>query len=187
MHLSAVVRTLLFLTPPPSLSHPPHPLTPSHPLSPPSLPSLSSALLMVAYGLASLPVKDNVSYEALQDRRLVQGVYCSKGSQHAAVCLHDSRESVKRCLLTCSIGNLRCNLTQHAAWTHERFCVLQGPRKVIKQFQEDPETTVFLLTRGQGAAGLTLTQGDTPLPRILGPAGMQADTSNSFLHERSCR
>ena len=35
----------------------------------------------------------------------------------------------------------------------------QGPRKVIKQFQEDPETRVFLLTRGQGAAGLTLTQG----------------------------
>ena len=30
---------------------------------------------------------------------------------------------------------------------------------VIKQFQEDPEVKVFLLTRGQGAAGLTLTQG----------------------------
>ncbi len=36
---------------------------------------------------------------------------------------------------------------------------MQGPRTVIKQFQEDPEVKVFLLTRGQGAAGLTLTQG----------------------------
>lgn len=36
---------------------------------------------------------------------------------------------------------------------------LQGPRRVIKQFQEDPDIKVFLLTRGQGAAGLTLTQG----------------------------
>lgn len=36
---------------------------------------------------------------------------------------------------------------------------MQGPRRVIKQFQEDPEVKVFLLTRGQGAAGLTLTQG----------------------------
>ena len=42
----------------------------------------------------------------------------------------------------------------------DRACLLQGPRKVIKQFQEDPDTKVFLLTRGQGAAGLTLTQGD---------------------------
>ena len=42
---------------------------------------------------------------------------------------------------------------------HGEMCLVQGPRKVIKQFQEDPETKVFLLTRGQGAAGLTLTQG----------------------------
>ncbi|CAL8465161.1 g4696 [Coccomyxa elongata] len=34
----------------------------------------------------------------------------------------------------------------------------QGPREVIRQFQSSPDVRVFLLTRGQGAAGLTLTQ-----------------------------
>ena len=45
---------------------------------------------------------------------------------------------------------------------------MQGPRTVIKHFQEDPEVKVFLLTRGQGAAGLTLTQGAlrTHIPRL---------------------
>lgn len=38
----------------------------------------------------------------------------------------------------------------------------QGPREVIWQFQNNPEVRVFLLTRGQGAAGLTLTQGGAP-------------------------
>lgn len=36
---------------------------------------------------------------------------------------------------------------------------MQGPREVIRQFQCSPDVRVFLLTRGQGAAGLTLTQG----------------------------
>lgn len=44
---------------------------------------------------------------------------------------------------------------------------MQGPRKVIKQFQEDPDTKVFLLTRGQGAAGLTLTQGKSSQHLIM--------------------
>lgn len=38
----------------------------------------------------------------------------------------------------------------------------QGPREMIRLFKEDPEVRVFLLTRGQGASGLTLTQGILP-------------------------
>jgi SNF2 family DNA or RNA helicase len=37
--------------------------------------------------------------------------------------------------------------------------MVQGPREVIRVFQSDPEVRTFLLTRGHGAAGLTLTQG----------------------------
>lgn len=40
-------------------------------------------------------------------------------------------------------------------------CV-QGPREVIKTFNDKADVRVFLLTRGQGAAGLTLTQGAPP-------------------------
>jgi hypothetical protein len=54
---------------------------------------------------------------------------------------------------------LERRLARHPLAHRDFGCMCQGPRKVIKHFQEDPETRVFLLTRGQGAAGLTLTQG----------------------------
>ena len=41
---------------------------------------------------------------------------------------------------------------------------MQGPREVIRMFQSEPDVRVFLLTRGHGAAGLTLTQGVQALP-----------------------
>ena len=60
---------------------------------------------------------------------------------------------------------------------------VQGPRETIRQFQADPDVRVFLLTRGQGAAGLTLTQGArrslhappqaVPLLFPVGLAGME--------------